>query len=455
MEEARVGYRLLLVGFVLLANGFFAAAEVALVSVRQSRLKQLAAEGQTGANAALSLLERPERLLSVVQVGVTLASLGLGWAGQETLYFLFTQWFGSGLAPEFGQLFRSLAFGLAFLLITYAHVVVGEVVPKNIAIEKADRLAVVVAPVLLVFARVATPFVFVIERSAALLSRGLGRKGEPLGGGHSAEELKFILLVSRRRGQVESFEEAAISRLLDLQDYLVREIMVPRSEIVSAPVTASLDEMLSLMAEHKFSRVPVYEGGKEHIIGIVHFKDLVAVWREHRRAAESQRARPQFSLRLLMTKPYVVPETKPLNQLISHFRNVHSHMALVVDEFGTVVGLVTMEDVLEQIFGEIEDEHDVHLPPVVRHAPILELEGGVSIRDLEMHYGIELPVDAGFETLAGFLLHRLGSIPAPGNELEYEGYRFTVLEMERNRIARVRVERLSAAEGTEGGEERS
>lgn len=454
MEEARLGYRLLFVAFVLLLNGFFAAAEVALVSVRQSRLKQLAAEGQAGAKAALSLLGRPERLLSVVQVGVTLASLGLGWAGQDTLYFLLTRWFGDWMTPSAEALFRGLAFGLAFLLITYAHVVVGEVVPKNIAIEKADRLAVVVAPVLLAFSRLVAPFVFVIERSAALVSRWLGMTGESFGGGHSAEELKFILSAGRRHGHIESFEEAAISRLLDLQDYLVREIMVPRSEIISIPVSSSLEDVLKVMTEHRFSRVPVYEGEKEHIIGIVHFKDLLTVWRDLRIAAEKQRAGRKFSVRFLMTKPYVVPETKPLNQLVDHFRKVHSQMALVVDEFGTVVGLVTLEDVMEQIFGEIEDEHDAHLPPVIHQAPILELEGGINIRDLDTHYGIELPVDAGFETLAGFLLYRLGYIPDAGDRVEHDGYRFTVLAMERNRISRVRVERLETS-GVESAEERS
>ena len=218
--------------------------------------------------------------------------------------------------------------------------------------------------------------------------------------------------------------------------------MVPRHEIVSIPLDAGLDEVLALMHEHQFSRVPVYQGEPEHIVGIVHYKDFLTVWHDRRAAAERRRPVPTFHIRYLMTKPAVVPETKPVNQLIDDFRTEHSHMAIVVDEFGSVVGLVTLEDALEQIFGEIEDEHDIHLPAVMDQSPVLELEGGANIRDLEMHYAIELPVDAGFETLAGFLLQRLGKIPGAGDMVEYGAYRFTVLAMDRNRIAKIKVERL-------------
>ncbi len=452
MDDAYLGYRFGVVAAVLLLNGFFAAAEVSLLSVRKTRLRQMADEGQLGAESALSLLANPERLLSVVQVGVTLASLGLGWAGEATLYVLWQAAFGAFVSPATESLFRGLSFVLSFLAMTYAHVVLGEVVPKNLAIERADRLAVLVAPALLVFHRASSPFVSVIERSAAIISRLLGLRGEPLSGGHSAEELKFIISSSRREGHLETFEEAAIARLIDLQDHLVREIMVPRNEIVSVEVSASLDDVLQLMQSNQFSRIPVYEERPEHIVGIVHYKDLMSVWYERRTATANRRSVPKFNLAPLMTEAVVVPETKPVNQLVDAFRQWHSHMAIVVDEFGTVVGLVTMEDALEQIFGEIEDEHDVHLAPVVQHSPELELEGGVSIRDLETHYSIKLPVDVGFETLAGFLLYCLGHIPEAGETVDYDIYRFTVLEMEQNRIARVKVAWQEAANESEAPE---
>jgi CBS domain containing-hemolysin-like protein len=435
-------YRILLIFLILALNGFFAGAEVALLSVRQSRLKAMAEEGQIGAQAALSLLANSERLLSVVQVGVTLASLGLGWAGEDTIFRLIMRALNPALTPATEPVLHGVSFALAFLVMTYAHVVLGEVVPKNLAIEKADRLAVIVAPALLVFYRISGPFVFVIERSAATISKVLGLRGTAHGGGHSPEELKFIISNSLKEGHLFEFEQGAMQRLIDLHNFAVREIMVPRKDIVSVPLTSTLDEVLKLMAEHQYSRLPVHDEKPEQIVGIVHAKDLVLVWRERRRANELRRPVPPFDLRRLLRKPIVVPETKLLNQLVDEFRKTHTHMAMVVDEFGTIAGLVTLEDVMEQIFGEIEDEHDIRrpLPPI--EAATLELDGGTNIRDLETQYGIEVPVDAGFETLAGFLLFELGRIPAVGDAVEHGNRRFTVLSMERNRIARVLVEKV-------------
>ena len=438
--EGFFGYRILLLFFILALNGFFAAAEVALISVRQSRLKAMAKEGQLGAHAALSLLSNPERLLSVVQVGVTLASLGLGWAGEETVFRLIVRAFEPVITPASETILHGVSFTLAFLMMTFAHVVLGEVVPKNLAIEKADRLAVLVAPALLVFYRLSEPFVFIIERSAAFVSKALGLRGTPHGGGHSPEELKFIISTSMK--EEHQFEQAAIQRMIDLENYAVREIMVPRNDMVPVSIDSTLDEVLKLVAEHQYSRFPVYKDKPEQIVGIMHAKDLVLVWQERRRANDLRRPSPPFDIRRLVRKPMVVPETKLLNQLVDEFRTTHTHMAMVVDEFGTIAGLVTLEDVFEQIFGEIEDEHDVRrpLPPI--EAGELELEGGTNIRDLENQYAISVPADAGFETLAGFLLFEFGRIPGKGESVEHGNRRFTVLDMERNRIARVRVEKI-------------
>jgi putative hemolysin len=238
---------------------------------------------------------------------------------------------------------------------------------------------------------------------------------------------------------LQGSEEIAIQKLLELGDVFAREIMTPRVDIVSAPVDASLDELLRLAIEHKYSRLPVYEGKPEHVIGIVHFKDLLRAWQERKSAGDRRRPAPLFRLRRYLREPLVVPETKPLNQLVDEFRARHAHMAMVVDEFGMVAGLVTLEDVLEQIFGTIEDEHDVRRPKPARGAPVIELDAGTNIRELASEYGIELPGDAGFETLAGFLLFRLGYIPAPGDSVTYGSRTFIVQQMDRNRIERVKI----------------
>jgi CBS domain containing-hemolysin-like protein len=436
--------RFILLAFILALNGFFAAAEVSLVSVRRSRLKELA-EHSVQARAALELLGHPERLLSVTQVGVTLASLGLGWAGEDTLYSLFLRIFGPLITPASSIYVHAISFVLGFLAMSYFHVVIGEVVPKNLAIEKADRLALLVGPVLLVFYRIALPFIYVVERTAAGLSHALGLRGHGAGG-HSAEELKFILESSRREGHLEGFEQVAIERLLELQDVTAREIMTPRVDIISVAVEATLDELLRAAIEHQYSRMPVYEGKPEHIIGIVHFKDLMRAWQIRKTANDRRLPSPPFRLRRYLREPLVVPETKPLNQLIDEFRTRHAHMAMVVDEFGTVTGLVTLEDVLAQIFGPMGDEHDVRRPKPVPGAPVIEVDGGTNIRELASEYGIELPGDAGFETLAGFILFRLGYIPSPGEAVTYGPRTFIVEEMDRNRIARVKIVTARPAE---------
>lgn len=447
MPQSYLGFRVVMVVLLIAFNGFFAAAEVALLSVRNSRLRQMAEDGQTGAQAALNLLSNPARLLSVTQVGVTLCSLGLGWAGEETVFQVIVSLFGPLFGPLTTRIIHGTSPALAFLVISYLHVVIGEVVPKNLAIATADRLAVTVAPLLLVFYRISLPFVVVIEKSSNAISDFL-RLGGHRGGGHSAEELKLIVTSSRGMGYLPEAQEDMIHRVLDLSDLTVREIMVARNDMTSVSVDATLDQVLHAMIEHQHSRLPVYEEKPEQIIGLLHYKDLLPVWEERREAIRIGRPSRPFRIRRLLRKHLVVPETKPVSQMLSEFQQGRSHMAMVVDEFGTIAGLVTVEDVLEQIVGPIQDEYD-EKSEVVRGGlagsglDAVELDGATRIRDLETEYGIEIPADAGFETLAGFLLYRLGYIPRPGEHVDYGGRRYSVLEMDRNRIARVRVERIS------------
>ncbi len=431
--------RLILLAAIVALNGFFAAAEVSLLSVRRSRLKELADQGNAGARAALDLLAHPSRLLSATQVGVTVASLGLGWAGEDTVYQMLLRALNPLINASTTHWLHWLSFALAFLSISFVHVVLGEVVPKNLAIEKADRLALLMAPALLVFLRVSAPFVFIVERASFTLSAAMGLKGGHAAGGHSPEELKFIVESSRMEGHLEIFEEEAIQKVLELRGVNAREVMTPRIDIISVSVDASLDELLRITLEHKFSRLPVYEGKPEHVIGIVHYKDLVRAWQERKSAADRRIPPRPFRLRRYLREVLVVPETKPLPQLVDEFRRKDAHLAMVVDEFGTIPGLVTLEDVLEQIFGEIGDEHDVRRPLPITGAPVIEVDGSTSIRDLASQYEIELPGDAGFETLAGFLLFRLGYIPNPGETITYGTRTFIVEEMDRNRIAKVKI----------------
>jgi putative hemolysin len=441
MDETYWSYRILLLVAIVGINAFFASAELSLVSARPSRLRELAAAGAVGAQAALNLLGRPARLLATVQVGVTLAGIGAGWAGEDTIYRMLMAAAAPFTTPRLDPLVHAASFTIAFLILTFAMVVFGEVVPKNLGIKQAEHYAVVVAPLLLVFYRISAPFIYVLERASTAVSRVLGLGADAARRVHSVEELKLIASSVRSAGLITAFEESALDGLLDLPSVSVREIMVPRNNIVSVSVEASLDHVLRTLVLNQYTRVPVYEHKPEQIIGILHYKDVLPLWQRTLLAARTNTPPPPFQLRSLLRRHMVVPESKPASQMIDEFRQNHAQMALVVDEFGTVAGLVTFEDVIERIFGEIEDEHDVRRPLPSLRTPVFEIEGTATILDLATQYGIELPSNAGFETLAGFLLFRLGCIPKPGDTVEDEDRKFTILEMDHNRIARVRIER--------------
>ncbi len=439
--DPHYGYRLLFMLAVVAANAFLAAAEIALVSVRRSRLTQLCEEGHVGAKAAAALLENPERLLSVIQVGVTLTSLGLGWLGEETLHRLFLTVAAPLVTPATSAALTVLSIALAFALMTYMHVVFGEVAPKNLGMERAERVAVIVAPPLLVFYRLVEPFVWVLERSSAAVSRLLGVRGQHPGA-HSAEELKFVLESSRAAGQLGDFETTAMRRLIELQEYSAREVMVPRSQMATVDAGADIDGVLQRVSETGYSRLPVVEKGNENPIGFVHVKDVLGVWAQRRQSNLRRRPVEPFSLKKLLRRAPIVPESRPLHLLLEDLREQHAHLAFLVDEFGTVSGLVSLEDVFEQVFGEIEDEFDLRLEAAPELAAEFEVEGTIPIRDLETQYGIELPTEGGYETLAGYLLYRLGRIPRAGDAVEHAGRSYTVTEMEFNRVARVRIARI-------------
>jgi len=440
MEDLPVTLRLLLLPVLLTINGFFAASEVALVSIRQTRMRQLQEAGDARARAVLELQARPDRLLAAVQLGVTLASLGLGWAGEETVY-----WF---LAPLFEPLARAqgerlahlAAFTVAFAIITFLHMVVGEVVPKNLALERTERLALAVGPPMQVFVRTTQFFVRVVERTSQGLSRLLGLRGVSGGEAHSVEELKLIVSASRSHGEMPKLVEDMLHRVMDFREVTARQVMVSRNEILSVPVDSTLEQVIRSIVDHQHSRIPVYEGSPERIIGILYAKDLWPLWQGEKAGGPMG---GEFQLREMIHPHQVVPETKPLHELLEEFQKARYHMAMVVDEFGTIVGLVTVEDALEVIVGEIQDEHDLPAPSraALADAP-LELDGITNIRDLENLYRIPLPQDRGFQTLAGFLLDQVGDIPESGQQIEHDGRRYTVLKLEGHRIARVRVERV-------------
>lgn len=454
------------VGLLILANAFFVAAEFALVSIRDTRIEQMLAAGVPGARAVRRLQHDLDDFLPAVQLGVTLCSLALGWIGEPLAAAIVQDWLG-GLpnAVALSHVVSLAAVALGFAVITYLHVVVGELVPKSLALRRAEALAVAVAPPMLLFMALVRPAVRLLKGSAAVLLRGFDIPMTERAQVHSPEELKLIATAARRMGLLPEFQEKLIHRAVELDDIPIREIMTPRQQIFSLPSNMLIEEASALVIDRMHSRVPVYDEtrGPEHIVGVVYSKDLSRLMffrpKVQRDAAVAQEegapslrrisgervgtAAPFADLRLrqVMRDVLVAPETKTVLDLIGEFQQRRRHMAIVVDEYGSTAGLVTAEDAIEQLTGELEDEFDDPARPLLTTGSgALLLDGGVNLRDLEMQTQWKLPREGGVETLAGFMLMRLGRIPKGGESVEFEGRRLTVVEMDGRRISKVRVE---------------
>ena len=462
------------VAMLILANAFFVAAEFALVSIRDTRIEQMLAAGVPGARAVLRLQRDLDDFLPAVQLGVTLCSLALGWLGEPLAAALLFGWLSFlPLTQPHALLYAHIvAVALGFALITYFHVLVGELVPKSLALRRAEALAVAVAPAMLVFMAVVRPAVRFLKSSAAVILRGFDIQMTERAAVHSPEELKLIATSARRMGLLPKFQETLIHRTLELDEVSIREIMTPRQKIFSLPSNMLVEDASARVIERKRSRVPVYDetGGPEHIVGVVYSKDLARLmyFRSATQRIPTQPGAPlpalslpkglaaetgettrpragapfaELKLSQVMRDVMVVPETKSVLDLIRDFQQRRRHLAIVVDEYGSTVGLVTAEDAIEQLTGELEDEFDSPALPVLATASgVLLMDGGVNLRDLETQMQWSLPREGGVETLAGFLLMRLGHIPLAGESIVFAGRRLTVVEMEGRRIAKIRVE---------------
>jgi CBS domain containing-hemolysin-like protein len=434
-----------------------------------------------GARAVRRLQRNLDDFLPAVQLGVTLCSLALGWIGEPLAASTLLGWMSMlPIAPAHAQIYAHIAaiaaVTLGFALITYFHVVVGELVPKSLALRRAEALAVAVAPPMLFFMALARPAIRLLKNSAALILRGFDIPLTERAQVHSPEELKLIATAARRLGVLPQFQETLIHRVLELEDVPVREIMTPRQKIFSLPSNLPIEAATAQVIEHMRSRVPVYDEtrGPEHIIGVVYSKDLARLmfsrsseqmmgapgpgsprtglrpWGgdpSHLGTGESknlnaiQTPNSNLTLRHVMRDILVVPETKSVPDLLRDLQQRRRQIAIVVDEYGSTVGLVTTEDAIEQLTGELEDEFDSPALPVLPAAGgAVLMDGGLNLRDLETQMQWDLPREGGIETLAGFVLMRLGHIPKVGESITHEGRRLTVVEMDNRRIAKIRVE---------------
>jgi putative hemolysin len=435
--------RLIGVLVLIALNGFFAATEFSLVAVRLSRVRQLVAKGNARARVVEVLLGDLHRVVSGVQLGITLTSLAIGALGEATLAKVFQSIWPGVAGTHTALLAHAIALAGAFVLLSALHVVIGELVPKTVGLARAERVALLVSLPFHWFLNTFHWVIDLLDGVSSAIVKAMGVSSPQVHGvAHSTEELQIQIQQARERGLLAPGEEKFILSAIELAQIQVREIMVPRPDMHTLPVESNLDQVMSTFATTQRSRIPVYRGTQDHILGFVHIKDMMWILLDRERRLEENLPPPPFDLRRVLREVLIVPETKPANELLVELRSRHVGMAVVVDEFGSILGLVTIEDVLEQMVGEIHDEFDVVERPLTLADGALIFDAALNVRDLEAQYNITLPEDPAYATVGGFVLDQLGFIPKGGESFEYGNFRFSVVEVERKRVVRVKIQRL-------------
>lgn len=447
------GVRLIGVLFLAALNGFFAATEFSLVAVRLSRVRQLVARGNARARIVEGLVSDLNRVVSGVQFGITLASLALGALGESTLATLFQGVWPGQAGTKSTVVAHAAALAVAFALLSALHVVIGELVPKTVSLARAERVALLVARPFRWFLNTFRWAIDMLDGVSGAIVKAMGiAAATGHGVAHSTEELQIQIQQARERGLLAPGEEKFILSAIELGQIQVREIMVPRPDMHLLRVEATLDEVLRVFATTQRSRIPVYRGTLDQILGFAHIKDMLWVLQDRERRAAEGLVTQAFDLRRVLREVLIVPETKPAGELLQEFRKRHMGMAVVVDEFGSLLGLVTLEDILEQMVGEIHDEFDVVERPLTLADGAVIFDAAMNVRDLDAQYGITLPEDPAYATVGGFVLDQLGFIPKGGESFAFGDLRFTIAEMDGKRVARVKLERVGTTGDTKGSE---
>ncbi|HEX2589095.1 MAG TPA: hemolysin family protein [Gaiellales bacterium] len=423
---------LLAVILIVLANGFFVAAEYALVTVRRTRIQELIAQGSRPARRVDELQQNPARFISAIQLGVTLSSLALGAIGEPVVSKLLEK--PLGLLPEswHGGIALTISSILAFAILSFFHVVLGEIVPKSYTLLHAERVALVVAGPINAFYAVFRPFIWALIAASSTVLRWLGLPPEARRTAvHSEEELKMLVTASREQGVLEEEEQTMLHKVFEFADKDAADVMVPRPDMVALPLDMPVAELLRLMLQHPYTRYPVYDGEFDDIAGVLHVRDLFAAL--HDRGIE------HVDVRSLLRPAIVVPETKRLDELLAEFRATSNHMAIVVDEYGSVAGLATLEDLIEEIVGEIGDEFDLPDAGIRRIGKgRMRLGGSFPIEEFNERFGTSLP-DEDYHSVGGYVFGELGRAPRVGDAVETDRARFEVSAVDGPRIVEVDV----------------
>lgn len=428
------GFQIFLTLFLVLLNGFFVAAEFAIVKVRGSQIEIKAKTGSRVAGIAKHMTSHLDGYLAATQLGITLASLGLGWVGEEVMSNIVLKTLGFFSLPISQALATNLGHILAFLIITILHIVFGELAPKTIAIQRPVNTTMAIALPLQFFYLVFKPFIYVLNGFANVILRLLGvsttNAHETI---HSSEELQYLLDQGKESGALDKAEHELIKNVFDFNERVVKNIMVPRTKISAIEITSTPEEVLNTIIAEGYSRVPVYDDTIDKIIGIVHAKDILSLVVR----------KESFNLQDILRKPLFVPESKKINDLMAELKLKRIQIAIVLDEFGGTAGMVTLEDIVEELVGEIQDEYDEEKPIVEK---VSETEfivtASATVYDVNEFLPHDLPEDEDYDTIVGLVSEIFEKIPEVGETKEFNGYNFTILKKVGQNIEAVKLELL-------------
>jgi CBS domain containing-hemolysin-like protein len=429
-----MGLQILLTFFLVFLNGFFVAAEFAIVKVRASQIEIKVKTGSKVAKIAKHMTQHLDGYLAATQLGITLASLGLGWVGEEVMEAMLHNvltFFGAG--PEFITSFSgTFAPVIAFAIITILHIVFGELAPKSIAIQRPVNTTMGIALPLHFFYLVFRPFIWLLNGFANLILKLFGIS--TIGGHeahHSSEELQYLLDQGKESGVIENNEHELIKNVFDFNERVVKNIMVPRTKISGIELTTPYEEILNTVISEGYSRIPVYDETIDKIIGIVHAKDILPLLAHNK----------ELILKDIIRKPYFIHESKKINDLMAEFQQKRIQIAIVLDEFGGTAGMVTLEDIVEELVGEIQDEYDEEKPIVDKVSDTeFIVNANASIYDINEYLPHDLPEEGDYDTVAGLLSTLFGKIPEVGETHEFNGYVFTILKKAEQNVESVRLQ---------------
>ncbi|MEZ4864782.1 MAG: hemolysin family protein [Caldilineaceae bacterium] len=422
---SEIAIPLLILLCLILINGLFVAAEFAIAAVPRARIAQMASSGSSAARRVLTVLRQPEllnRYISTAQVGITLASLGLGMYGEHVL----AEWFYEPLA-HWGWLgvaaAHTVATVLSVAMLTYLHVVLGEMIPKSLALQAADRAAIQLSGIMALMDRLFLPLTVVLNKTADLLMHLLGiAKVDASARLVSSAELEYIVEESTEGGLLDPEEQLYLENVLDFGERSVGQVMTPRTRMAALPLDASLDDLLATIRDNHYSRYPIYREDRDHVVGILHIKDLA----RHIQQLAQGETLATIQVETLMRPATFVPETLALEQMLDRFRREHIQIAIAVDEFGGTAGLITLEDLAEEIIGEIQDEFDIEIPPFHEIAPdTLRVRGDLLLDELNQHYELDLTHEEA-DTVGGLIMATLGRVAQPGETITDKDIRIEV-----------------------------